>query len=115
MKKLKSCKFHLRRSLPYIHTLQNGLKSNSDKIALLKRFPDFVLKDIIEVLINIVNKNCTTSTKVKSHIIGHKKSVAKFLDIAKKHKHRPKVALNNQKGHFIGAILPAILSVLSSL
>ena len=105
----------LKRSLPYIHSLQNGLKSNSDKIALLKRFPDFVLKDIIEVLINIVNKNCNTPPKARSHLLSQKRSVVKFLDHAKKHKHHPKLALNNQKGQFIGAILPAILSVLSSL
>lgn len=107
--------FHLKRSLPYIHSLQKGLKSNSDKVALLRRFPDFVLRDIIEVLFNIVNENLPTTPKLKSKIIKHRKSVSKFLDVARKHKHRPKLILHKQKGEFLGLILPAILSFLNSI
>ena len=113
--KAKSYAFHLKRSLPYIHSLQKGLKSNADKVALLRRFPDFVIKDIIEVLFNIVNKNVPTSGKHKSNILRHRTSVSQFLDGAKKHKHKPKALLRNQKGEFLGAILPTILSVLSSI
>ena len=113
---MKHTSFRLRRSLPYIFSLQNGLKSNNDKVALLRRFPDFVLKDIIEILLNIVNKNCPRiSRKVKSNILRHRSSVSKFLDAAKKHKRRPKSLLNNQKGEFIGAILPGILSFLNAI
>jgi hypothetical protein len=104
----------LKRSLPYIYSLQKGLKSNSDKVALLRRFPDFVLKDIIEILLNIVNKNCrTTSTR---QIVKHQKAISKFLDKAKKHKRGPvKKLLNNQKGEFLGAILPTILGFINSI
>jgi len=112
----QSSSLRLRRSLPYIHSLQKALTPNSDKVALLRRFPDFVLKDIVEILLNIVNKNCpAVSGKVKSNIIRHHKSVSKFLDAAKKHKQRPKSLLKNQKGEFLGSILPAILSFLSSI
>lgn len=111
----RSHAYHLKRSRPYIHSLQNSTTSNVDKVELLKRFPDFVLKDIIEILINIVNKTLPTSSKVKSNIMKNQHSVSKFLDMAKKYKQKPKIILRKQKGEFLPLILPAILSFLNSI
>lgn len=111
----KRIALHIRRSLPYIHSLQKSSLMKMEKVALLKRFPDYVLKDIIEILFNIVNRNVKTAPKLTSTLKHNQKAVIRFLDNAKKHKQSPKMLLRNQNGHFLGAILPAILSVLSSI
>ena len=106
---------HIQRSIPYLHSLQKSNLTEAEKVHLLKRFPDFVLKDIIEVLFNIVNKNIKTSPKLTSSIKRNEKVVVNFLDKAKRHKRTPKSLLYNQKGQFLGLVLPAILSVLTSI
>ena len=111
----RSTAFHLRRSFPYIHSLANSRLTENEKVALLKRFPDFVLKDVVEILYNIVNKTVQPSPKFMSPIKRKERSIVKFLDDAKKYKQSPKLALRKQKGHFLGFVIPAILSVLSSL
>lgn len=103
-----------KRSLPFIHALIN-VKQNKNKLALLRKFPRFVLDDILEILYNVVNQNCRITGKHVHILRKHKSSVSNLLNSAlkKRVKSRHRV-LYKQKGGFLATLLPIIASVLGS-
>lgn len=110
------CK-HLRRSLPYLQVLQQGFKSKTQQVETLKKFPNFVLEDIVEILYNVVNNNCKiphSALHKSKQLIHHKTNVINLLDKAKRNKKTLKRYFNKQKGGFLATLLPIILSVLTN-
>jgi ribosomal protein S18 len=103
-----------RRSLPFIQALVK-IRYNKDRLAVLKKFPSFVIKDIIEILYNVISKNCKISPRHVNLLRKHQKSVTQLIDNAKRRKLNNNMVLYKQKGGFLGAILPILASVLGTL
>ena len=105
----------LRRSHPYLQTLHRGIKNSKDLIEILRRFPSFVIQDIVEILYNMVHKRCHITPKQKAMLFKHKASVNKLLSDAKRYKRNPKHILKRQKGGFLPLLIPVALSLISNL
>lgn len=110
----------LKRSLPYIQSLLK-VKENRDRTLLFKKFPDFVANDIVEVLYNILLKNCNISCKHKHVLMKNKCHLASLVHTTMKKRGRRNKAkylknvMYKQKGGFLGSILPIISTVLGGL
>ena len=113
-----------KRSLPFIKALVK-IRQNKDKLAVLEKFPNFVINDIVEILYNIINQNCNVSARHISQLRKHKKSVSQLVDNAihgaryksanRRHRVIQQSAIYKQKGGFLSVILPIIASVLGNL
>ena len=104
----------LKRSFPYLQVLQNGVKSLTQKIEILKKFPNFVLEDIVEILFNVVKNNCRSSPLHVSKLRRHRGHVVELLNGAKTNKKFIKRYFHKQKGGFLEVLLPAVFSILTS-
>ena len=110
----------LKRSLPYIQALLK-VKENKERTLLFKKCPDFVASDMVEVLYNILLKNCDISCKHKHVLMKNKCHLASLVHTAKKKRGRRNKAkymknvMYKQKGGFLGALLPIISTVLGGL
>lgn len=110
------CK-HLKRTIPYLHTLLRAKKPCVQK-KLLQNFPAFVSKDILEIIVNILQAKCCISGKQRSILQGKKKQVSQLANEIQKSKQRITRAqklLPNQTGGFLSAILPIVSSVLAGI
>ena len=97
----------VQRSLPYFNTL---LKSPTTKrMDILQAFPSFVIDDLVEVLYNVVLGRIDIGTK-KRNLNRHKRVLIDLVTIKGKKARRNKIL--EQKGGFIGALLPLVLSIL---
>jgi len=112
-----SCLKRLRRSYPYIAMLHNDIKQNRDKVAVLKSLPDFVVRDLVEILYNMLQGNCKITKSQLTRLQRQKKKLANFYQSirnAKTQKAR-KAVLYKQKGGFLGAVLPVLSTIASGL
>jgi hypothetical protein len=100
----------LERSLPFFNAL---LKANSNKrITILQSFPQFVIDDLLEVLLNVVMGRVD---------VGNRKQVLKkhqkvLLDIAHT-KSKPKLRqiIYRHKGNgFLAALIPIVMSIIGA-
>lgn len=99
------------RSLPYFKALT--LAENSRKIAILQAFPQFVVDDLMEVILNVV-RGTTKLPGVKLNIL--RKHSKPLLDLVNtKNKRLMRRVMYKQNGKFLGAIVPIILSTLGSI
>jgi hypothetical protein len=100
----------LERSLPYFNAL---LKAASNKrISVLQSFPQFVIDDLLEVLMNVVMGRVDVSKGKKALLTKHKKLL---LDIANT-KSRPRMRniIIHQKGKgFLPALIPLVMSIIA--
>jgi hypothetical protein len=100
----------LERSLPYFNAL---LKATSNKrISILQSFPQFVIDDLLEVLLNVVMGRVDVK-KGKNILQKHKKVL---LDIANTNS-RPRMRniIFHQKGKgFLAALLPIVMSIIGA-
>lgn len=103
------CHQHLKRTLPFLQVLHKS----RDKMAMLKRFPPYVINDIIEVLYNIVHENCSVSKHHQTVLRKKKEPIAQLF--AKTTKSARVRHMYKQTGGFLGALIPIITSVLASL
>ena len=101
-----------RRTLPFLKILAKS-KPRVNKIELLRRFPDYVTNDIIEMLYNILVGNVRISSKQKSMLSKHRKAMHNFANLNSLSGRRQ--FIYKQKGGFITTILPMIISALGSL
>jgi hypothetical protein len=106
---------HLKRSLPYLQVLHQGIKSPKQKIEILKKFPDFVLQDIVEILFNAVHNNCKCPPSHAVKLKRHRVHVEQLLNGARRNKKFIRRYFHKQKGGFLGVLLPTIFSIISSL
>ena len=95
------------RSLPYFNALLKA--PNNRRIEILQSFPTFVVNDLIEVLYNVVLGNVDVGRR-KTNMKKYKKSLIQLVSVKGK-KNRRNV-IYNQRGGFIGALIPIVLSVL---
>ena len=103
----------LKRTLPYLNLLKTVDEKAKKK--MLKSFPTFVIDDMVEILYNILSKNVTLrNPKFKKVIDDRKRILRSFYGMARQRTKRKKVLLQ-QKGGFLGAMIPIIASVLGGL
>lgn len=109
---MKIIRDSIKRSLPFIKIL---LKSSPriNKGKLLKRFPDFVADDLVNVIFNIVMGNIPTSKAQIKSLKRHKKSLLHLINQQNKKKQRH--FIYKQKGGFLTALLPVIASLIGGI
>jgi hypothetical protein len=100
------------RTVPFLKILHKS-KPRVNKIELLKKFPDFVINDIIELLYNILIGNVNIKPNQKKALAKHKKTVYKFASLPSLKSRRN--FIYKQKGGFLTAILPIIASLIGGL
>ena len=103
----------LKRTLPYLNLLKTVDEKAKKK--MLKSFPSFVIDDMVEILYNILSKNVTLRNPKFREVIDERKRVlSNIYGLARQRTKRKKVLLQ-QKGGFLGAMIPIIASVLGGL
>ena len=100
------------RAIPFVKVLDKS-KSHVNKCDILKKFPEFVTNDIIEILYNILVGKLHIKSCHKKVLAKHKTKMHEFASLSSLKKRRN--FIYEQKGGFLGAILPAIISVLGNL
>ena len=96
------------KSLPFFNVL---LRSPADlKMKILQTFPQYVVNDLLEIIVNVVRGNVALSTAKRMKLHQHKKSLLSLVNT--KNKRRMKKVLYKQKGGFIAALLPIALAAL---
>jgi len=70
----------IKRSVPFFKLLLKSTKSNSERLNLLRRFPDFVTNDIVEILYNVIRGNVKVSIKNRQVLFKQK---GKMLQLVK--------------------------------
>ena len=101
----------LERSVPYFNAL---LKANESKrIVILQSFPSFVIDDLLEVLYNVVLGKVDVSRGKHKVLKKHQKPLLDLVN--NKNKKVMRKIIYKQKGGFLGAILPIVLSTLGGL
>jgi hypothetical protein len=103
---------NFNRTLPFLKILHKS-KPGVNKIELLKKFPDFVINDLIELLYNILVGNVNIKPKQKKALSKHKKTVYKFASLPSLKSRRN--FIYKQKGGFLTTILPIIASLIGGL
>jgi len=100
------------RALPFVRVLD---KSNSrvNKCDVLKRFPTYVTNDIIELLYNILIGKLPIKSSQKKVLAKYRNELHQLANLPSLKMRRK--FLYQQKGGFLGVILPIIASALSSL
>ena len=88
-------------------------KPRVNKSDILKKFPEYVTDDIIEILHNILIGKLNVKASQKKVLAKNKKKMHEFANLPSLKKRRN--FIYKQKGGFLGAILPVIASVLGGL
>ena len=102
----------VQRSYPFIKILIKS-RPSVNKAELLRKFPPYVTNDIIEILHNVVTGQLPIKSKQKQTLGKYKNQLVRLVNI-RKHKQKQKY-FHNQNGHFIGALLPILASVLGGI
>ena len=100
------------RALPFVKILDKS-KPRVNKSDILKKFPEYVTDDIVEILHNILIGKLNVKPNQKKVLAKNKKKMHEFANLPSLKKRRN--FIYKQKGGFLGAILPVIASVLGSL
>ena len=100
------------RALPFVKVLDKS-KPNVNKSDILKKFPEYVTDDIVEILHNILIGKLSVKPSQKKVLAKNKKKMHEFANLPSLKKRR--TFIYKQKGGFLGAILPVIASVLGNL
>lgn len=97
-----------KRSLPFLNAL---LKSSSSKrLNIIKSFPPFIIDDLIKILYIISGNTKVKRTKV---LQKYKKPLVDIVNANSKTGRRK--IIYNQKGGFLGALIPIAVSLISGL
>lgn len=100
-----------KRSIPYINALL--VAPVNRKKSLLQSFPRFVADDIVECLVNILERTVSMPTKRKRLTNQQRSAVLKIANSAGNIRSR-RHQVYKQSGGFLGALIPLIASVLSN-
>ena len=100
------------RALPFVRVLDKSNKS-VNKSDVLKKFPKFVADDIIGLLHNILIGKLHTQSSQKKALAKHRNKMHEFATLPSLKMRRKFIC--QQKGGFLGTILPIIVSALGSL
>jgi len=100
------------RAWPFVRVLDKS-KSCVNKCDILKKFPKFVTDDIIELLQNILIGKLPIKSSQKKALAKHRNKMHEFATLPSLKMRRK--FIYQQKGGFLGTILPIIVSALGSL
>lgn len=100
------------RALPFVKVLDKS-KPHVNKSDILKKFPEYVTDDIVEILHNILIGKLNIKPNQKKILAKNKKKMHEFANLSSLKKRRN--FIYKQKGGFLATILPIIASVLGSL
>ena len=100
----------MKRSTVYFIALLKAPKNRS--MGILQAFPSFVIDDLIEIIYNVVLENVPIGSK-RANLKKNQKTLLKLVDTKGKKTRRG--IIYRQKGGFLGAVLPIVISVLGSL
>ena len=100
------------RTLPFVRVLDKS-KSSVNKNDILKTFPVYVSNDIIEILYNILIGKLHVKSSQKKTLAKYRTQMREFANLPSLKTKRK--FIHEQKGGFLGALLPIIASVLGSL
>ena len=102
-----------KRSLPYLQLLKSAPSKN--RLVMLKAYPLFVIDDMVEILYNIFNNNLSVPSRDFNKLVHRRKPILADVYSAARNRRLRKKLILNQKGGFIGAIIPILTSVLGGL
>lgn len=102
-----------KRSLPYLQLLKSAPSKN--RLVMLKAYPLFVIDDMVEILYNILNNNLSVPSRDFNKLVHRRKPILADVYSAARNRRLRKKLILNQKGGFIGAIIPILTSVLGGL
>jgi hypothetical protein len=97
------------RSIPFIKIL---IKSKVNRHDLLRRFPEYVVDDISEILRNLVLGALPVKDKQVKVLKKYKTPLLKLVNLKKKKRGQ---FIYKQKGGFLGAVLPILASLVGGL
>ena len=100
----------LKRTLPYLRLLI--VAPPKSRCKMLKSYPSFVVDDMAEILYTILIT--LRNPNYLSFIKRRKRLMTEIFKVARNPKQRKQIILN-QKGGFIGAVLPILASVIGGL
>jgi len=100
------------RTLPYLKLLQTA-KHGANKIDLLKKFPEHVTNDLIEILYNVVTGTIHITPSQKAKLRRQKKKLIELINLPSLKSRR--TFIYKQKGGFLSLLLPALIPLVSNL
>ena len=103
----------LQRVLPFIQILKHV--PNPRKLDVLRSFPAYVTDDIIEVLYNILSNNIPVKNSRHRAVLNKNHNQLSELYASSRNKRKRQQILYKQKGGFLGALLPLIISALGGV
>ena len=103
-------KLIMKRSTMYFNALLKAPENR--RMGILQAFPAFVIDDLIEIIYNVVLGNVEIGRK-SVNLKKYQKTLLKLVDTKGKKTRRG--IIYRQKGGFLGAILPIVMSVLGSM
>lgn len=99
------------RSIPYIKILIKS-KPRVNKLDLLKKFPEFVANDIVEILTNVMKGKIRTTPTQRKKLRKYRQKLTSLARTGPLKKRRNFVY--KQKGGFIATVLPVIATLLGT-
>ena len=100
----------LKRSVPYLESL---IHAKRRRPSMLRAFPNFVLDDIAEILLNIVRGNVKTPPKLLPVLKRCKQTLLKVAASASPKTRRQ--IIYKQSGGFLPALLPVLATIAAGL
>ena len=103
-------KMKIERSIPYFNALLKAPVAK--RLTILQSFPAHVVDDLIEVLYNVVLGKVDIGTKSKN-LKRHRKALLDLVNT--KNKRFRRAIIYKQKGGFLGALIPIVLSTVAGI
>jgi hypothetical protein len=90
--------------------------SKNKRLQILKKFPDYVVNDIIEILLNVVSGNIEISKHLQKSLRRQKRPLLQLMKDGKKANIKKRRSMvYKQNGGFLGAVIPVLASVISAI
>ena len=99
------------RSIPYIKIIIKS-KPRVNKADLLKKFPDFVTNDIVEILNNVMKGKIRIPPRQRDKLRKHRGKLVSLVEANSLRKRRN--IIYKQRGGFIATVLPLVATLIST-
>jgi len=84
-----------------------------NKGELLRKFPNFVTNDLVEILYNILIGHLPVKTKTRQQLSKHERSLLRLVNLPNRTKRQSYVY--KQSGGFLGTVIPIIAALTGGL
>ncbi len=111
MKKVNKIK-HLRRSIPFFKVL---IATRRNRNRVLEAFPQFVFKDLLEILFNVVHGNVKLTKNYKRILAKQRRPQLHLINKFPKSNKSRRHFVYKQKGGFLSALLPIVASIIGGI